>query len=52
MCPQVFDDKGAFNDWFGDALGGGEDGGATQIFCLGLGLGFRGMCISDSHMLQ
>ena len=21
---QVFDDKGAFNDWFGEALGGGD----------------------------
>ena len=30
MQAQVFDDKAAFNDWFGDALGAGEDGGGAD----------------------
>ena len=28
---QVFDDKAAFNDWFGDALGGEDGGGADWL---------------------
>jgi len=27
----VFDDKAAFNDWFGDALGGEDGGGAEWL---------------------
>ena len=27
----MFDDKAAFNDWFGEALGGSDEGGAEWL---------------------